>query len=273
MYFVKRNSFLKKKHTVCRTSANCHGTPHTYSQLPTHSTNKTRPIFKCQPKVTCITVFPDLTPLTSLDKYQHISGNMTLPPSQNLPTIKMKATGSSKIPVSIYWHTCSHFPLDPNLDTHNTHNLKSHTRNLHFFHTRCSVYTTTIQPNWFCRTFCPSQLLSLILTVHCTASADPLTVHKPPPCWDPTAYATNRLYSIMRSHFVSDSENSQMTATQISQNMQQPHSTVQNTKNCVIIEHRNRDIKHTVKIKSQALMLVAIQERDLVQKQVMVTSQ
>jgi hypothetical protein len=64
------------------------------------------------------------------------------------------------------------------------------------------------------------------------------------------------------------SEHGQIMATQISQNMQQPHSTVQNTENRVIIVHRFRDIKYTAKTRCEALMLVAIQERDL-----MVTSQ
>jgi hypothetical protein len=41
--------------------------------------------------------------------------------------------------------------------------------------------------------------------------------------------------------------------------MQQPHCTVQNTENCVIIVLRIRDIKHTVKTRCQALMMVAIE--------------
>ena len=126
-------------------------------------------------------------------------------------------------------------------------------------HTRCCVATATIQPNQFCRKFRPLHSFFLILTVQCNASADPLTVYKAPPCWDPTAYVTNRLYCIILSYLVSVSENSQTTATQISQNMQQSHCTVQNTKNCVIIVLRIRDIKHTVKTRYQALMIVAIQ--------------
>jgi hypothetical protein len=135
------------------------------------------------------------------------------------------------------------------------HSLHSDACNLHFLHTICSVDTTTTQPNQFSCTFCPLHLLFLTLTVH--ASADPLTVYKPSPCWDPTAYVTNRVHCIMLSYFVSVSENSQ-TATQISQNMQQPHSTGQNTENCVISVLRIRDIKHTVKTGCQALMMVAI---------------
>jgi hypothetical protein len=188
-------------------------------QLPTHSTNKTGPILKCQQKVNCITFFPDLTPLSSLHEYQHFSGNLTPPSSGNLPTVKMKATGSSKIPVSIYRPTWSHFPLDPNLDTHYKQNLKSHTCN---FQIRCSVDTATTQTNQFCHTFCPLHSFFLTLTVQRTASAYPLTVYKPSPCWEPKAYVTNRLYCIVPSYFVSVSENSQTMATQISQDMQQP---------------------------------------------------
>jgi hypothetical protein len=114
---------------------------------------------------------------------------------------------------------CGHFPLDTKLDTHYTQNLKSHTCN---FHTRCSVDTATTQPNQFCCTFCPLHLFVLTLTAQRTASADPPTVYKPSPCWDPTAYVTNRVYCIILSYFVSVSENSQTMATQISQNMQQP---------------------------------------------------
>lgn len=147
----------------------------------------------------CITVFPDLTPLSSLDEYQHISGDLTPPSSGNLTTVKKKATVSSKIPVSIYWPTWSHFPLDPNIDTHYTQNLKPHTCNLHI---RCSVDTATTQPNQFSRSFYPLHSFFLILTVQRTASADPLTVYKPSPCWEPTAYITNRLYCIVLSYFV-----------------------------------------------------------------------
>jgi len=161
--------------------------------------------------VTYITVFPDLTPLSSIDQYQHISGNLTPPPWGNLPTIKLKATGSPKIPVSIYWPTWSHFSLHQNLNTHYIQNLKSHTKNLHFLHTRCSVNTATTQPDQFSRTFCPLHV-SLILTVQRPANSDPLTVYKPSPCWDPTAYVANSLYSITLSYSVSVSENSQMTA-------------------------------------------------------------
>jgi len=53
-----------------------------------------------------------------------------------------------------------------------------------------------------------------------------------------------------------------MTATQISKNMQQPHCIVQNTENCTIIVLGIRGVKHTAKTRCEALILVAIQERD-----------
>ena len=137
-------------------------------------------------------VFPDVMPLSSLDKYQHSSGNLTPPPSGNLSTLKTKATGSSKIPVFLYQPTWSHIPQDHNLDTHYTQNLKSRTGNLHFLHTRCNVHTATTPLNQFCCTFRPLPLFFLTLNAHSTANANPLTVYKPSPCWDPTTYVMNK---------------------------------------------------------------------------------